>query len=130
MNNELNKPKILVVEDNPLNMDLFLEILAMAGYSSVHTSNGEEAIDIAKKEKPDLILLDIQLPGMDGLSVADILRSSDDTKHIKIIAVTAHSMRGDKEMFLSKGFDGYIPKPIRVKEFLKTIEEFLSGQDL
>ena len=121
-----NKAKIFVVEDNPTNVELFQDILEMAGYVCVHTAKGEEALEIAKKERPDLVLMDIQLPNMDGMSAAKILRSHDNTKHLKIIALTAHAMKGDKEMFLEEGFDGYIAKPIVVKEFLKAIEGYLS----
>lgn len=120
-----NKAKIFVVEDNPANVELFQDILEMAGYAYLHTTKGEEVLEIAKREKPDLVLMDIQLPGMDGMTAAKNLRSHGDTKHIKIIALTAHAMKGDKEMFLEEGFDGYIAKPIVVKEFLKTIEGYL-----
>lgn len=120
------KAKILIVEDNLTNLELFMDILDNAGgYTCVFTTNGEEAIEIASREKPDLILLDIQLPGMDGLTVGNILKSCDDTKHLKIIALTAHALKGDREMFLERGFDGYIPKPIKMKEFLDAIEKYL-----
>lgn len=121
-----NKAKIFVVEDNPASEELFQDIIEMAGYAYVHTEKGEEVLEIAKKEKPDLVLMDIQLPSMDGMTAAKILRSHDDTKHLKIIALTAHAMKGDKEMFLGEGFDGYIAKPIVVKDFLKAIEGYLS----
>ncbi len=119
------KHKILIVEDNPANMELFLDILNIGEYDCVCTTRGEDALDMAKAEKPDLLLLDIQLPGIDGLAVRDMLRSSDETRHIKIIALTAYAMKGDKEMFIEKGFDGYIPKPIRIKEFLESIKNYL-----
>ncbi len=121
-----SKAKILVVEDNPANVELFQDILEMAGYAFVHTVKGEDALEIAKKEKPDLVLMDIQLPGMDGMAATKILKSHDDTKNIKIIALTAHAMKGDKEMFLDQGFDGYMAKPIVIKEFLEAIEGYLS----
>ncbi len=122
-----NKAKILlIVEDNPVNAELSMDVLEAAGYSCIHTAKGEDAIEIAKKEKPDLVLMDIQLPGMNGITATKILRSHDNTKHLKIIALTAHAMKGDKKMFLGEGFDGYIAKPIVVKEFLKTIEGYLS----
>lgn len=122
-----NKAKILlIVEDNPVNAELFMDILETAGYSYIHTTKGEDAIEIAKKERLDLVLMDIQLLGMDGITAAKILRSHDNTKHLKIIALTAHAMKNDKEMFLKEGFDGYIAKPILVKEFLKAIEGYLS----
>lgn len=122
-----NKAKILVVEDNPANLELFIDILDSAGYACVYTKKGEEAFEIAKREKPDLVLLDIQLSGMDGMTVERNLRSHEDTKDIKIVALTAHAMKGDKEMFLGEGFDGYIPKPIKIKEFLKAVKGYLKG---
>ena len=122
------KQKILVVEDNQGNLDLFMDILNVGGYECLHTTKGEEALDIAKRERPDLVLLDIQLPGVDGLEVVKTLKSSDDTRNLKIIALTAYAMKGDREMFLEQGFDGYIPKPIKMKEFLSAIEGYLKGR--
>lgn len=117
--------KILVVEDNQVNLELFMDLLNIGGYECLHTSKGEEALDIAKRERPDLVLLDIQLPGVDGLTVSKILKSQDETKNLKIIALTAYAMKGDREMFLEQGFDGYIPKPVKMKEFLSAIESYL-----
>lgn len=122
---KLNK-KILIVEDNQVNLELFLDILGSAGYNCIYTTDGQDVIKIAKKEMPDLILLDIHLPNRDGLSVLKLLRSQEDTKNIKVIALTAFAMKGDDEKFFSQGFDGYIPKPIRVKEFLQTIKKYLN----
>ncbi|MDY0040348.1 MAG: response regulator [Desulforhabdus sp.] len=127
--NTKKKPRILVVEDNPANLELFLDILEIGGYESFHTSQGGEAIEIAAREVPDLILLDIQLPGMDGLAVVKALRSMRATKDIKTIALTAYAMKGDREMFLEKGFDGYIAKPVAVQGFLQTIEGYLQPQE-
>jgi two-component system cell cycle response regulator DivK len=120
------KKKILIVEDNPQNLELFIDILGLRGYECVYTTKGEDAVDLAKKERPDIILLDIQLPEMDGMTVGGILKAGDDTKHLKIIAITAHALKGDKELFLKMGFDDYIPKPIKMKEFVETIERHLS----
>jgi two-component system cell cycle response regulator DivK len=128
-NSEQKPPKILVVEDNTVNLELFMDLLDVGGYEGLYTSKGEEAIEIAKREKPDLILLDIQLPGLDGLSVVKTLKSLDDTKHLKVIALTAYAMKGDKEMFLQEGFDGYIAKPITMKSFLQAIEGFLNPKN-
>ncbi|TAN44091.1 MAG: response regulator [Nitrospirae bacterium] len=124
----MSKGRILIVEDNPVNMELFMDILSAGGYECIHTVDGEEAIGIANREQPDLILLDIQLPGMDGITVGRILRSQENTKNMKIIALTAYAMKGDKEMFLEKGFDGYISKPIKMKDFLGAVEDFLAGK--
>jgi two-component system, cell cycle response regulator DivK len=120
------KPKILIVEDNQANLELFLDILEMGGYDCLYASEGPEAIEIADREIPDLILLDIQLPGMDGLAVIKALRSMPNTKDIKTIALTAYAMKGDREMFLKEGFDGYLSKPVAVKDLLRAVEAYLS----
>lgn len=117
--------KALIVEDNPSNLQLFLHVLNAGGYDCVYTTRGEDAFDLARKEKPDIILLDIQLPEMDGFAVNRILKSDDETKNLKVIALTAHAMKGDHETFINEGFDGYISKPIKVKEFLLTLKDFL-----
>lgn len=119
------KPRILVVEDNHVNLELFLDILEIGGYECLYAVEGPEAIEIAKREIPDLILLDIQLPGMDGIAVLRELRSMPDTKCIKTIALTAYAMKGDKEMLLRNEFDGYIAKPVAVKDLLDKIGVFL-----
>lgn len=116
--------KILIVEDNPVNMELFTDILSAEGYQCVCTSKGEEAVELAERERPDLILLDIQLPGMDGITVCNTLRSGANTKGLAVVAITAYAMKGDKEKFLAMGFDGYISKPIRMKEFLEAVSGF------
>ncbi|MFQ3573955.1 MAG: response regulator [Thermodesulfovibrionales bacterium] len=117
--------KILVVEDNQSNLELFLDILSMKPYDCMASSNGEEAIQKAISENPDLILLDIQLPGLDGVEVIKRLRQDPKTQKTKIIALTAHAMKGDRDYYLSQGFDGYISKPIVVKDFLKEISNLL-----
>lgn len=117
--------KILIVEDNPANLELFLEILEIGGYECIQAQEGAEAIQLVEKEIPDLVLLDIQLPGMDGFSVMETLRSMPGMENIKIIALTAYAMKGDREMFLEKGFDGYIPKPVTLKGFLEVIRSHL-----
>ncbi len=119
-----NSLKILIVEDNPVNMELFTDILSLTEYDYITANNGESAIEIAIKECPDIILLDIQLPGMDGMKVAKILRKNEKTKDIKLIALTAHAMKGDREYFINNGFDGYISKPIVVKDFLRDIADY------
>ncbi len=120
-----NKRRILIVEDDISNLELFCDVINTAGYECIHASNGESALEIAKREKPDLILLDIQLPGLDGISVKNRLKSLEETKDIRIVALTAYAMKGDKEMFLNEGFDGYISKPIKIKEFIQIIQEYL-----
>lgn len=120
-----SKTKILIVEDNIANLELFTDILQINGFECLTAMKGEDAIEIARRENPDMILLDIQMPGMDGMTVGRILKSDENTRHLKIVALTAHAMRGDKETFIKEGFDGYIPKPIKVKEFLEAVREYL-----
>lgn len=115
------------MEDNAVNLELFLDILSAEGYACLQTNEGEKAIEIAERELPDLVLLDIQLPGMDGITVGRVLRSQEKTRGLKIIALTAYAMKGDRERFLEMGFDGYISKPIKMKEFLSEIQGFLGA---
>lgn len=122
----MKNKKVLVVEDNPANMELFMDLLAVGGYSCLTAATGEDALDIVARDVPALVLLDIQLPGMDGLSVVKELRARTETEGIKIVALTAYAMRGDKERFLKEGFDGYIAKPVTIKEFLGAIETYLA----
>lgn len=124
----MTKAKILVVEDNTVNLELFMDLIKMGGHECIHSTKGEDVLEIVKREKPDLLLLDIQLPGIDGMEVGKILRADEETKGLKVIALTAYAMKGDKEMFLEKGFDGYIPKPVKMKEFLEAIEGYLGGK--
>jgi two-component system cell cycle response regulator DivK len=121
----MHKHRILIVEDNPVNMELFTDLLSLRNYECLCAEEGSYAVELARSEKPDIILLDIQLPGMDGLCVASALRSHEETKHIKIIAITAYAMKGERDIFLEKGFDGYISKPIDNKDFLDMIKTFL-----
>ena len=120
--------RILVVEDNDMNMQLVEFLLEEGGYAIVKATSGEEALAItrdAAAPAPDLILMDIHLPGMDGLSVVRAMKEDARTRRIPILALTAHAMRGDKDRFLEAGCDGYISKPIDVKTFLSSIETYL-----
>jgi CheY-like chemotaxis protein len=120
--------RILVVEDNDMNMQLVEFLLEEGGYAIVKATSGEEALAItrdASAPAPDLILMDIHLPGMDGLSVVRAMKEDPHTGRIPILALTAHAMRGDKDRFLEAGCDGYISKPIDVKTFLSSIESYL-----
>jgi len=121
--------KILVVEDNDMNMQLVEFLLEEGGYAIVKATSGEEALAITQNgsdSTPDLILMDIHLPGMDGLSVVRAMKEDARTARIPILALTAHAMRGDKDRFLEAGCDGYISKPIDVKTFLSSIERFIA----
>ena len=116
---------VLIVEDNELNMKLFHDLLEAHGYSTVGTRNGIEALDLARKHRPDLIIMDIQLPEVSGLEVTKWLKEADDLKHIPVIAVTAFAMKGDEEKIKEGGCEAYISKPISVLSFLQTIDGFL-----
>ena len=117
--------KILIVEDNDLNMKLFNDLLQAHGYETVQTKDGTEALKLAREHRPDLILMDIQLPEISGLEVTKMLKADDDLKVIPVIAVTAFAMKGDEEKIREGGCEGYIAKPISVPSFLGTIEKFL-----
>lgn len=124
---QASTPKtILVVEDNELNMKLFHDLLEAHGYSILQTRDGMEALKLARQHKPDLILMDIQLPEVSGLEVTKWIKEDDELKSIPIIAVTAFAMKGDEEKIREGGCEAYIAKPISVTNFLKTVQQFLS----
>jgi two-component system cell cycle response regulator DivK len=118
-------PKILVVEDNQDNREMVVKVLKFNGYQVVEAVDGEEAIEKAKAEDPDLILLDIFLPKMDGYEATRRLKGDTSLRNIPIIALTAHAMKGSMEEALAVGCDGYISKPIDVRELPKQIQHFL-----
>lgn len=117
---------VLIVEDNDLNMKLFNDLLQANGYATLQTKDGREAMDIARAHRPDLILMDIQLPEVSGLEITRMLKHDDELKAIPVIAVTAFAMKGDEEKIREGGCEGYIAKPISVTGFLETIAKFLS----
>ena len=117
--------KVLVVEDNELNMKLFHDLLEAHGYQTVQTRNGNEVLDIARREQPGLILMDIQLPEVSGLDVTRWLKADDDLKKIPVIAVTAFAMKGDEQKIREGGCEDYISKPISVTSFIETIQKYL-----
>jgi len=117
--------KILVVEDDQDNREMVIKVLKHNGYRAIEAVDGEEAIERAKAENPDLILLDCYIPKMDGYEVARRLKGDQGLHHIPIIALTAHAMKGNREEALAAGFDGYITKPIDVRELPRQIEHFL-----
>jgi two-component system cell cycle response regulator DivK len=118
--------KILIVEDNELNMKLFHDLLDAHGYQTIQTRDGMEALDLARKHRPDLILMDIQLPEVSGLEVTKWLKDDDGLKAIPVIAVTAFAMKGDEEKIRQGGCEAYISKPISVSHFLETVRKFLA----
>ena len=119
-----NRP-ILLIEDNEQNRYLVTFLLEKHGYAVVAATNGEQGIDAAQKCGPDLILLDLQLPNMDGLAVARALRSIDILREIPIVAVTSYAMAGDREKALAAGCNGYIEKPIDPERFIEQVVRFL-----
>ena len=118
--------KILIVEDNELNMKLFHDLLESRGYDILQTRDGMDALKLARSEKPDLILMDIQLPEVSGLEVTKWLKEDDNLKQIPVVAVTAFAMKGDEEKIREGGCEAYIAKPISVANFLETVEQFLN----
>lgn len=116
---------VLIVEDNELNMKLFHDLLEGVGYNIVETRNGLEAIDLARKHHPDLILMDIQLPEVSGLEVTKWIKEDEELKAIPVIAVTAFAMKGDEERIRQGGCEAYLSKPISVAKFIETVKAYL-----
>ena len=119
--------KILVIEDTPMNLELVTDLLEVAGYKVIQAEAAETGIEMAQAEAPDLILMDVGLPGMDGLTAAGILKRDQLTKDIPIIALTSHAMKDDRERIMAADCDGYITKPIDTREFPKTVASFISS---
>lgn len=116
---------VLIVEDNELNMKLFNDLLEAHGYITVGTRNGIEAMELARRHRPDLILMDIQLPEVSGLDVTRALKADPELKAIPVIAVTAFAMKGDEERIREGGCEAYLSKPISVGKFLETVRQFV-----
>jgi len=117
---------VLIVEDNELNMKLFNDLLEANGRATLRTKSGVEAVKLAREHKPDLILMDIQLPEVSGLEVTRWLKEDPELRHIPVVAITAFAMKGDEEKILQGGCEGYLSKPISVAKFLETVNAFLS----
>ena len=115
---------VLIVEDNELNMKLFNDLLEANGYKTLHSRNGVAAVDLARKHKPQLILMDIQLPEVSGLEVTAWLKQDEELKHIPVVAITAFAMKGDEEKIRARGCEAYLSKPISVKTFLETVKNY------
>ncbi|CAH1660193.1 Polar-differentiation response regulator DivK [Hyphomicrobiales bacterium] len=118
---------VLIVEDNELNMKLFSDLLEAHGYATLKTSNGIEAMELARSDHPDLIIMDIQLPEVSGLEVTRWLKADDDLKSIPVIAVTAFAMKGDEERIREGGCEAYLSKPISISHFLETVRTYLES---
>jgi len=117
--------KILIVEDNDNNRCLFRDILIFHGYQVSVAADGKDGLALARELKPDLILMDIQMPGMDGMTAGGILKGDPVTSGLKIVALTSFAMRGDKEKILAAGFDGYLSKPISTRELPRLVKQWL-----
>lgn len=121
-----DRKTVLVVEDNKMNLELVTDILEARGYDVIQATSGNEALEIANSEQPDLILMDIQLPEMDGLEVTRHLKKNTSTKDIEVIALTAYAMRGDEAKAREAGCSSYIAKPINTREFARLIDSYLA----
>ncbi|RMF06124.1 MAG: response regulator [Alphaproteobacteria bacterium] len=116
---------VLVVEDNDLNMKLFCDLLEAHDYATLTTRDGMEVLDIARAHRPDLILMDIQLPQVSGLDVTRWIKEDEELKAIPVVAVTAFAMKGDEQRIRDGGCEAYIAKPISVQRFMATVRQFL-----
>ena len=115
--------QVLVVEDNEKNMKLFRDVLEASGYRLLEATTGEQAMELAVEQQPNLVLMDIQLPDIDGVDALGRLRADARTASIPVVALTAQAMHGDRERFLDVGFDAYISKPVDIVEFVRTVKE-------
>jgi two-component system cell cycle response regulator DivK len=120
--------QVLVVEDNEKNMKLFRDVLLATGYRTLEATTGGEAVELAAEHAPDLVLMDIQLPDFDGAQALRRLRADERTAAIPVLAVTAQAMQGDREQFLAAGFDGYVSKPVNVRELLGIVRQHCDGR--
>src|SRR6516165_4101720 len=118
---------VMIVEDNELNMKLFHDLLEAHGYQTVGTRSGVEAVDLARRHRPDLILMDIQLPEVSGLEVMQWLKDDEELRTIPVVAITAFAMKGDEEKIRQGGCEAYLSKPISVARFFETIDRFLGA---
>jgi len=116
--------QVLVVEDNEKNMKLFRDVLHASGYRTLEAATGERAVELVFEHRPDLVLMDIQLPDIDGIEALSRLRADDRTASVPVLALTAQAMEGDRERFLAAGFDGYLSKPVDIAEFVATIKRY------
>src|SRR5438445_1974765 len=110
-------------------MKLFRDVLQASGYETLEAETGEEAVELASEHTPDLVLMDVQLPGIDGVEALRRLRDDERTAALRVVALTAQAMTGDRERFLEAGFDGYISKPVNVVEFIATVKRYCGGED-
>ena len=117
---------VLIVEDNELNMKLFNDLLEAHGYATIQTKSGVEAVELARRHRPNLILMDIQLPEVSGLEVTQWLKDDEELRTIPIVAITAFAMKGDEEKIRQGGCEAYLSKPISVVKFLETVRNYVT----
>jgi two-component system cell cycle response regulator DivK len=120
--------RVLIVEDNEKNMKLVRDVLQASGYSTFEATTGEEAVELALSQAPALVLMDVQLPGIDGVEALEKMRQNESTASIPVLALTAQAMSGDRERFLEAGFDGYLAKPVDVRELIEAVREHCSRE--
>jgi len=118
---------ILIVEDEPKNLTLIRDLLQVSGFTTIEATDGKQGVELARAKKPDLILMDVQLPVMNGLEATRILKADATTSNIPVLVLTSYAMRGDEERILEAGCDGYLAKPFDIKELLKEVSKYLSG---
>ncbi len=118
---------ILIVEDQPKNLKLIRDLLQVSGYTTIEATDGQQGVELAKARKPDLILMDIMMPKMDGIEATRILKADPGTRNIPILVLTSHAMKGDKEKILEAGCNGYIAKPFDIRDLLRKVAEYFSG---
>ena len=120
--------QVLVVEDNARNMKLFRDVLKASGYRTLEATPGARAVELVIEHAPALVLMDIQLPDIDGLEALDRLRADERTASVPVLALTAQAMEGDRERFLAAGFDGYLSKPVNIADFVATVKRYCEGR--
>jgi two-component system cell cycle response regulator DivK len=121
-------PQVLVVEDNERNMKLFRDVLQASGYRILEATTGERAVELVIEHGPDLVLMDIQLPDIDGVKALDRLRANEQTASVPVLALTAQAMQGERERFLAAGFDGYLSKPVNIADLVATVDRYCEGR--
>jgi two-component system, cell cycle response regulator DivK len=120
--------QVLLVEDNERNMKLFRDVLQASGYRTLEATTGEHAVELVIEHAPDLVLMDIQLPDIDGVEALDRLRADERTASVPVLALTAQAMEGDRERFLAAGFDGYLSKPVNIADLVATVKRYCEGR--
>jgi two-component system cell cycle response regulator DivK len=120
--------QVLVVEDNEMNMKLFRDVLLATGHRTLEATTGGQAVELATEHSPDLVLMDIQLPDIDGVEALGRLRADERTASVPVVALTAQAMEGDRERFLATGFDGYLSKPVNIADLVATVKRYCEGR--